>query len=352
MQPPPLAIPGAEDRVILERPNFILRRFVTWTERPPVLVVAPLSGHFGWLMRDTVIGLVAGHDVWLLEWKDASDIPLTAGRLAVDAPILAVMECLRALPTGMTVLGVSQAPTAILAAAALMAAQGEPHRPGAMVLMGGFIDTRRNPTAVETLAARLPPGWFTRHCGITVPANHAGSGRRVYPAAIHVHALNRYLARHLALRGELYRKVTADDRADPKGFPFLAAYSTLMDLPAEFVEDNVRQILAEARLARGLLTCRGRAVEPDVIDDIALMTVEGGADDSSGLGQTHAAHALCPRLPSALRRQWTEAEAGHFGLFHGEPWRSSILPRVAAFIGATQCQDRVSLDFSSAKEEP
>lgn len=319
--------------MILEQPNFILRHYhAEPPDRRPVLVVAPLSGHFGWLMRDTVIGLLAQHDVWLLEWKDANDIPATAGRLSVDATILAVMECLRVLPPGMTVLGVSQAPTTILAAAALMAAQNEAERPRAMVLMGGFIDPRRNPTAIEKLAAHLPPGWFTRTCATTIPPGRAGSGRRIYPASTHAQALNRYLARHFAMRGELHRKVTADDGADPQGFPFLKMFSTLMDLPAEFAEDNSRQIFAEARLARGLLTCRGRAVEPQAISDIALMTVEGGIDDSSGAGQTHAAHALCPRLPASLRVQWTEPGAGHFGLFHGEPWRSSILPRVTAFI--------------------
>lgn len=323
-----------EDRVVLDRPNFVLRHFIKHPHRdlPPVLVVAPLSGHFGWLMRDTVLGLLAAHDVVLLEWKDASEIPVAAGRLALDACITAIMDCLRRLGPGFCVLGVSQAPAAILAAAALMSAHSEPERPRAMVLMGGFIDPRSNPTAIEKLTARLPSGWFSRTVAHIAAADVPGCGRSLYPHQVHAVALKRYLARHMAAKGELYRKVTADDGADPDAFPFATLFSTLMDLPAEFAEDNARRIFAEAHLARGLLVCRGRAVEPAAIGDVALMTVEGGTDDSSGAGQTHAAHTLCPNIPPALRQRWTEADAGHFGLFHGEPWRSSILPRVTAFI--------------------
>ncbi len=327
MRPPPLAIACAEDRVVLERANFILRHFVPGRRRRglPVLVVAPMSGHFGWLMADTLAGLAAAHDVLLLEWKDAGDIPPAAGRLGFDAPILAVMECLRLLGPGVTVLGVSQAPTTILAAAALMAAQREPERPKALVLMGGFLDPRISPTTIEQMAARLPPGWFTRTMATNVPANEPGCGRRIYPAAAHRHALNRYLARHMAARGELYHKAQEDP-------DFLEKYLTLMDLPAEFAEENSRWVFAEARLAQGLLACRGRAVEPATITDIALLTVEGGADDSSGAGQTHVAHDLCRNISAGLRARWTEPASGHFGLFLGEPWRSSVLPRVSEFI--------------------
>lgn len=323
-----------EDRLVLARPNWLLRHFAQPARRarPPVLVVAPLSGHFGWLMRDCVIGLLAAHDVYLLEWRDARDIPAAAGWLGLDACVAAVMEALRLLGGRVTVLGVSQAPLPILAASALMAAQDEPARPAALVLMGGFIDTRAAPTAVERMTARLPCGWFSRTMARTVPESETGAGRRVYPGAAHGRALERYLDRHLAQGGELRGKVMADDGADPARFPFTRLYATLMDLPAEFAEDNARKVFAETRLPRGQLACLGRLVEPQAVADIALMTVEGGADDSSGPGHTHAAHALCARVPSIRRRQLTVPELGHFGLFHGEGWRCRVLPEINDFI--------------------
>lgn len=323
-----------DDRATLDAVNFTVRHFAKQGggAGPPVLVVAPLSGHFGWLMRDTVLGLLPAHDVSLLEWKDAADIPPEAGPLGMDAAIGAVVEALRAQGPGVTLLGVSQAPTLILAATALLAAENADVRPAAMVLMGGFIDPRRSPTGIGAMASRLPLGWFKRVVASTVPPGRQGAGRRVYSGAVHGQALARYLARHMATRGELYRKVTADDGADPVRFPFVRLYSTVMDLPAEFAEDNSRKVFAEAHLARGLLSWKGRAVEPAAIAATRLMTVEGGIDDSSGAGQTHAAHDLCRGLPIALRARWTEPEAGHFGLFHGEPWRSRVLPRVTEFI--------------------
>lgn len=325
---------AVEDRLLLTRPNWLLRHFAKAGagRQRRVLVVAPLSGHYGWLMRDCVLGLLPGHDVHLLEWLDASDVPAAAGRLGLDSCVSAVMEALRALGQGVTVLGVSQAPVPILAAAALMAAQGEAERPRALVLMGGFIDPRANPTPVERMTARLPCGWFTRTMARTVPEGEAGAGRRIYPGAAHGQALKRYLDRHLSQGGELRAKVRADDGADAERFPFLRLYSTLMDLPAEFAEDNARKVFAEACLPRGLLACLGRLVEPAALTDTALMTVEGDADDSSGRGHTHAAHALCPAIPEPARHRLTMPGLGHFGLFHGAGWRTEVLPRVAAVI--------------------
>ena len=343
MHPPSLCIDtlamagttvAVADRVLAAGTHWVLRRFAKpgADAQPKVLVVAPLSGHFGWLMRDCVLGLLPGHDVHLLEWLDARDVPASAGRLGLDACVAAVMAALRRLGPGVAVLGVSQAPVPVLAAAALMAAHAEEARPRALVLMGGFIDPRTAPTAIERLTARLPCGWFSRTLAAPVPAGEIGAGRLVYPARVHARPLRRYLERHMATRGELYGKVTADDGMDAERFPFLRLYSTLMDLPAEFAEDNARKVFAQALLPRGQLACLGRLVEPAAITDTALMTVEGGIDDSSGPGHTHAAHELCPALPAAARRRLTVPGSGHFGLFHGEQWRRAVLPEVSAFL--------------------
>jgi poly(3-hydroxybutyrate) depolymerase len=331
---------GIIDRMVREWPNFVLRHFVKQGggDGPPVLVVAPQSGHFGWLMRDAVLGLLPRHDVYLLEWRDASDIPAEAGPLGLDASIGAVIEAMRFLGGGLGLLGVSQSPVPILAAAALLAAESADERPAALVLMGGFIDPRRNPTAIGQLTGRLPPGWFKRTMGVTVAAPRPGAGRRVYPGAVHGQALARYLARHVASGGELARKVAADDGSDPVLFPFARLYSTLMDLPAEFAEDNARKVFAETHLPRGLLSWRGRAVELDALSDVALMTIEGGRDDSSGPDQTHAAHDLCRHI--RRRDCLTAPECGHFGLFHGELWRNTVLPRVTEFLRSPRSSRR------------
>lgn len=323
---------AVKERVLLDLPNATLRQWLKPTSQAgaSVLVVAPQSGHFGWLMRDTVIGLLPERDVCLLEWRDGGEIPVDAGWQGLEASIGTVMAAVRQLGGGLAVLGVSQAPVPILAAAALLAAEGAAERPAALVLMGGFIDPRRNPTQIGRLTGRLPPGWFRRVMAVAAPAGRPGAGRALYPGAVHGQALARYLARHVATRGELYRKVTADDGADPQRFPFARLYSTLMDLPAEFAEDNARKVFAEAHLPRGLLSWRGRAVEPAALSDTALLTVEGGRDDSSGAGQTHAAHDLCRNI--RRRAMVTAPESGHFGLFHGEPWRSRVLPRVLEFL--------------------
>lgn len=350
MRPPPLAIGRVvaegrqvevEDRTVLDEPFFVLRHFRKpgRAVQPAVLAVAPLSGHFGWILRDLVVGLLPRHDVALLEWKDARGIPRAAGRFDLAATISAVRKAVRALGPGLTVVGVSQSATPVLAAAALMAEDGDPARPCALVLMGGYLDPRVKPTGVERMARGLPPGWF-RH---VVARRAPGSGRPVYPARLHWHALGRYLARHLATGGELAAKLWHDDGDDPARFPFLRLYSTLMDLPAEFAEDNLRHVFQQPALAQGRLRWRGRAVDPAAIEDIALMTVEGGKDDSSGFGQTLVAHALAWRIPDPLREHHIESGAGHFGLFHGGTWRTGVLPEVEDFIArtATACPVRL-----------
>ncbi|HSV28402.1 MAG TPA: polyhydroxyalkanoate depolymerase [Candidatus Omnitrophota bacterium] len=334
-----------EDRVVLDTPFLLLHHYRKPLRgpEPAVLVVAPMSGHFGWLMRDTVLGLLPRHEVLLLEWKDAREVPVAAGRFDLDRTISGVMDCVRLLGPGLTLLGVSQSATTILAATALMAAQNDPSRPCGLVLMGGFIDPRPRPTAVERLVSSLPDGWFSRVLAGSVPDGDLGAGRRVYSARYHWQALARYLARHMLSGRELQRKTLADDGADCDTFPFLRLYSTLMDLPVEFADDVATRIFRQAHLARGLLSWQGHAVEPAAIEDVALMTVEGARDDSSGRGHTLMAHALAHRIPDALREHHIEDEAGHFSLFHGRLWREAILPEVETFIAlaARQCPVRV-----------
>jgi poly(3-hydroxybutyrate) depolymerase len=328
------------DEVVLARPFWRLRRFrrkAAGKAESNVLVVSPLSGHFGWLMRDLVLGLLPRHQVSVVDWQDARDVPLSAGRFGIGENIAAVIEAARATGSGggrPHVIGVSQAPTAVLAAAALMAADMDPARPRSVVLMGGFVDTRTGHTGVTRMASTLPRSWLHHLGGEAVPQGFAGAGRQVWSARVQGQALARYLARHVAVGGEVGRKVAEDDGADPVRFPFARLYSTLMDLPLELAEENLVTVFHRHALATGRMEWRGRPVDTAAIADIGLMTVEGGRDDSSGPGQTAAAHALCPRIPARLRAHHHQPDAGHFGLFHGTPWREGVLPRLEEFMVA------------------
>lgn len=348
MKPPPLGLGPLhaqgrrieiEDRILLDTPFFLLHHYRKKLRgpQPGVLVVAPLSGHFGWLMRDLVAGLLPRKDVLLLEWKDAADIPPEAGAFGMDRNMDGIIEAVRLIGPGTTLVGVSQSAVPVLAATAVMAAGDDACRPCGLVLMGGFVETRIKPTAVEKMAAALPPGWFTH-----ILASRSRLGRLVYPGHTHWLALARYMARHMATGGELQGKLLRDDSLDAERYPFLSLFSTLMDLPAEFAEENAAAIFREARLARGTLTWHGEAIDPAAIADVALMTIEGRRDDSSGLGQTLLAHALCHRIPDSLREHHIEDEAGHFGLFHGRLWQDNIRPEVETFIAgaARRCPVR------------
>lgn len=327
------------ETVVAERPFWRLLRFRRKgapAAEPAVLVAAPMSGHFSWLLRDLVLGLLPRHPVFVLDWRDARDVPLAAGRFGLEDNIAAVVEAVRAVGGRPHVVGMSQSPTAVLAAAALMAAERDPARPRSAILMGGYIDTRVCSNGVTRLAGSLPAAWFGRVMAARVPPGSAGEGRMVWPSWVQWQALSRYLARHVATGAEVGRKLKCDDGEDPARFPFARLYSTLMDLPAELVEENVVAVFHRHALATGRLACRGQPVEPAAITDIGLMTIEGGEDDSSGPGHTFAAHALCPGIPGRLRAVHREPRAGHFGLFHGETWRNGVRPRVEAFIAAVE----------------
>ena len=321
--------------VAVDRTPFCtLRRFVrpNGESDPTVLIVAPLSGHYATLMRDAVAGLLPDHDVHVTDWHDARDVPEDAGDFGFDDNIGAVVRCIRRLGPRTHVIAVCQAAQPTLAATALMAAAGEAEQPRSLVLMGGLIDPRINPTRIGRMATRLPLARFEAMVITRVPAGYAGAGRRIYPRHAHRAALVTYLARRLEFRpgtGAEVRVRGDPTLADPA---FCREFLTIMDLPAELFLENLRLVFKEHVLARGALTCAGQKVEPSAIARTALMTVEGELDDASGLGQTRIAHNLCPNIPADRRAHYEEPGIGHFGMYAGRHWRESVLPKVRAFI--------------------
>ncbi len=263
--------------------------------QPRVLVVAPLSGHFATLLRGTVRTLLADHDVFITDWHNARDIPLAAGRFGFDEHIEHVIRFLDAIGPGAHVLAVCQPCVQVLAAVAVMAADGHPATPRSMTLMAGPVDTRINPTKVNELATSRPIDWFERTLISTVPPPHGGAGRRVYPGFVQLLSfmslnINRHLKAHIELWGHLARGEAAEAQVIRS---FYDEYFAVLDLTAEFYLETVRLVFQEALLARGELRFRGNRVEPRAIRRTALLTVEGERDDICAVGQTAAAHDLC-----------------------------------------------------------
>ncbi len=301
---------------------------------PRVLLVAPLSGHYATLLRDTVTALLPAHDVYITDWLNARDVPVSNGPFDLDDYIELVMTFLRRLGPDTHVIAVCQPSVPVLAAVSVMAAAGDPARPKSMTLMGGPIDSRRNPTVPNRLATTHPVRWFERNMISRVPASYRGFMRRVYPGYLQLWSFmamnwDRHVGAHLR---HFQNVVTGADEPAQMHRNFYAEYRAVMDLPAEYYLQTVKTVFQDHALPRGLMQWRGEAVEPQAIRDVALMTVEGELDDISGIGQTHAAHDLCVNIPDSARGHYEQKGVGHYGVFGGSKWRTLIAPRVASFI--------------------
>jgi len=304
--------------------------------QPRVLVVAPMSGHFATLLRGTVETLLPDHDVYITDWHNARDIPLTAGRFDLSDYTDHLIRFLTRMGPGAHVLAVCQPCVPALAAVALMAADKHPDQPASMTLMAGPIDTRINPTAVNKLARDKPIEWFeTRMIG-TVPMRYPGALRRVYPGFLQLVAfMSMNMGRHIGAFGDMLLHLSEgrDDEAEPIQ-SFYEEYFAMADLPAEFYLETVHKIFQEQDLARGVLKLNGRLIEPRAIRRTALFTIEGEKDDICSVGQTLAAQELASAIPPYKREHHVQTGAGHYGVFNGRRWNTHIYPRVRDFIHA------------------
>ncbi len=299
-------------------------------EQPRVLILAPLSGHFASLLRDTVRTMLADHDVFISDWHNARDIPVAEGTFGFDDYIAHVIDFLRAIGPGAHVVAVCQPAVQALAATALLAAAGDPCEPRSLTLMAGPIDGRINPTVVNELAARHPLDWFARNLIASVPARYAGRGRRVYPGFVQLSAfMSMNAERHLAAFGELFSDLLEGREARAaRTVEFYREYFAVLDLTAEFYLETVQRVFQEHHLALGELRWRGQLVDPLEIRRTTLLTVEGGRDDITGVGQTAAAHELCRRIPVARRNHLLQPDVGHYGVFSGRQWEREVYPAV------------------------
>lgn len=312
--------------------------------QPRLVLVAPMSGHYATLLRGTVEAFLPNHDVYLTEWVDARLVPVASGRFDLDDYIDYVIAMLRTLGGGTHVVAVCQPSVPVLAAVALMEADGDPNVPSSMVLMGGPIDTRVSPTAVNALAARRGIDWFRHNLITKVPFPNPGFMRDVYPGFLQLHGfVSMNLDRHIEAHKQLFMElVQGDGDSAQKHKEFYDEYLAVMDLAAEFYLQTVETVFIRHDLPNGVMTHRGRPIEPAFIKRVGLLTVEGEHDDISGVGQTEAAHRLCLNIPPDRRAHYLQPGVGHYGVFNGSRFRAEIAPRIADFVLSMGYADRAA----------
>jgi poly(3-hydroxybutyrate) depolymerase len=331
------------EETIEATPFGTLVRFAKNTEKvqPKVLVVAALAGHFSTLLTSTIRALSEHNDVYVTDWHNARDVPLTQGAFGFDEYVDHIVAFLGRIGPGTHVVAVCQPCPAVLAAVALMAEAGDPATPRSITLMAGPIDTRMNPTAVNQLARQRPLQWFEQNAIAVVPWRYSGAGRRVYPGFLQLGAfVTMNWQRHLDRQLELFHDLAVGnkDKADSTK-AFYDEYCAVLDLHADFYLETVDRVFQRHLLPRGELRIGRRRVHLEAIGNTGLLTVEGALDDICGMGQTMAAQDLCLNVPQARRRHHLQTGVGHYGVFSGSAWERQICPVVRNFILANEAND-------------
>ncbi len=331
---------AVREEVVLRKPFGQLKRFVREAVEsgPPLLIVAPMSGHYATLLRGTVERMLPGHDVYITDWRDAKLVPISEGSFDLDDYIDYLIEFLETIgeATGERphVLAVCQPSVPAFAATALMNADKHKFRPKTLTMMGGPVDPRQAPTAVNTLATKRPLSWFEQNVIATVPGIYAGSGRKVYPGFLQLAgfmAMN--LGDHLVSHWEMFKHlVVGDDESADLSRGFYDEYRSVCDMTAEFYLQTVDVVFQRHLLPKGKFMHRGRRVDPKAITDTPVLAIEGERDDVSGIGQTKAALDLTPKLAASKKKYFLAPDVGHYGIFNGRKWREKIAPVVEGWI--------------------
>ena len=331
-----------DEDVPLRKPFGQLKHFrkVDGEAGEPLLIVAPMSGHYATLLRGTVARMLPRHDVFITDWRDAKLVPVSEGSFDLDDYIDYLIEFSQTIHelTGKRphMLAVCQPSVPAYAAAAIMNADKNPARPKTLTMMGGPVDTRKAPTAVNTLATERPHAWFQRNVIATVPMIYPGSGRKVYPGFLQLAGfMTMNLGNHLISHWEMFKHlVVGDDESADATRGFYDEYLSVCDMTAEFYLQTVDVVFQRHLLPKGELEHRGRRVDPGAIKDTALLAIEGERDDISGIGQTKAALDLAKGVPASRKQYHLAAGVGHYGIFNGRKWRENIAPVVEKFIAA------------------
>ncbi len=338
---------AVQQQVAIDKPFCRLWRFKRFTDnpkmlarmkdQPTVLVVAPLSGHHSTLLRETVRELLHDHKVFITDWTDARMVPESAGPFHLDDYVSYVQEFIRHIGPTVNVISVCQPTVPVLAAVSLMASAGEPI-PLTLTMMGGPIDARKSPTAVNNLAMNKSHNWFEQNVIYRVPVNYPGAGRRVYPGFLqHSGFIAMNPGRHLKSHYDYFLDLVRGDGDNAESHrDFYDEYNAVLDMPAEYYLDTIKTVFQDFALVNGTWKVRGELVRPQDIKHTALLTIEGELDDISGAGQTRAAHDLCTGVAASRKFHYDALGAGHYGIFSGRRWRESVYPQVRGFIASHQ----------------
>ncbi len=321
-----------DEEAVHSTPFATLMRFSTprSATQPKVLLVAPMSGHFATLLRDTVRTMLQGHEVYITDWHNIRDVPLLAGRFGLDEYTEHLIHFLEAIGPGAHLMAICQPCVSALSAVALMSEDANPATPLSLTLMAGPIDCRISPTAVNELAASKPIEWFESRLVSRVPLGHRGAGRLVYPGFVQLSAfMSMNSERHASAFRDYYQHLLDDETEKAQVTrTFYEEYLAVSDLSADFYLETVRLVFQEYALPRGELSFRGRRIDPGAIRRTALLTVEGEKDDICAIGQTLAAQDLTPNLRPYMRTHYVQPGVGHYGVFSGRRWQSQIYPMV------------------------
>lgn len=302
--------------------------------QPKLLIVAPYSGHYATLLRDTVRRLLPAHDVYITDWENGRCVPLIQGVFSLDTYIDYLLDFIEILGPSTHLLAVCQPAVPVLATTALLAQRDSPLQPASMTLMGGPIDTRINPTKVNQIAKEKPLEWFRRSVIAKVPHYYPGAGRRVCPGFLMLQGfMGLNLETHLKSHKKLFSHLTQGDKDNVEAHRlFYDEYRSVLDLPARYFLDSVRVAFQTHALPKGEMTWRGETIDTSAIQKTALLTVEGARDDISGVGQTQAAQEICTNLLKKKRHHHLQEGVGHYGVFNGRRWRECIAPVIEKFI--------------------
>jgi poly(3-hydroxybutyrate) depolymerase len=354
---------AVQQQVAIEKPFCRLLRFKRFSDNlptlsqmkshPTVLVVAPLSGHHSTLLRETVRELLKDHKVFITDWTDARMVPASAGPFHLDDYVAYVQEFIRHIGPDVNVISVCQPTVPVLAAISLMASHGEA-TPRTMTMMGGPIDARRSPTAVNNLATNKPHEWFEHNVIYRVPVNYPGNGRRVYPGFLqHTGFIAMNPDRHLKSHYDYFLDLMRGDDGNAEFHrDFYDEYNAVLDMPAEYYLDTIKTVFQDFALVNGTWRVKGQLVKPQDIQTTALLTIEGELDDISGAGQTRAAHGLCTGIPRERQYHYDVAGAGHYGIFSGRRWREKVYPQVRDFIAShQQAEAKPAKKLAAARKE-
>lgn len=322
------------EEIVLRKPFGQLKRFVREGVEggPKLLIVAPMSGHYATLLRGTVERMLPVADVYITDWRDAKLVPTAEGRFDLQDYVDYLIEFLAFIgkdgDARPHVLAVCQPSVPAYAAVALMSADKHPNRPATLTMMGGPIDTREAPTAVNTLATERPFSWFEQNVIATVPMTYAGAGRKVYPGFLQLAGfMTMNLGNHMISHWEMFKHlVQGDDEGAESTMKFYEEYRSVCDMTAEFYLQTIDLVFQAHALPKGEMLHRGRKVDPAAITDVGILAIEGEKDDISGIGQTKAALTIATGLPDSLKQYHLAQGVGHYGIFNGSKWRNRIAP--------------------------